>query len=196
MDRRKDRMSDTASGRWAEHLARIADILDRTGLDKVEKWGSDVYTFDGKNIVSYGAFKHYVAIWFYNGVFLSDPLGVLINANEKVTRSLRQWRMTALEEIDEGNILRYVREAIELERQGRRLKALPFTPVPVPTELQARLDEDEELRQAFDRLTPGRQKEYSLHVAEAKREATRMQRVEKAVPMILAGIGLNDKYKK
>ena len=180
---------------WKKELAVIASIIDKAPLEKVTKWGSDVYTYNGKNVVSYGGFKHYFAIWFYNGVFLKDPYHILLNAQEGKTKSLRQWRLTSMEEIVEKRILEYIQEAIEVEKQGLKIIPDRFTPVSIPALLEEALQQDSGLKVAFDKLSPGRQKEYMVYITEAKQDATKISRLEKIKPMILQGIGLNDKYK-
>lgn len=180
---------------WHRELDQIAAILNKADLDVAVKWGADVYTYKGKNVVSYGGFKNYFAIWFYNGVFLSDPDGVLVNAQEGKTKSLRQWRMTSMDEIDEKKILNYVHEAIEVEKKGLKMSPEKMQPLENPELLQNALNVNSDLKTAFEKLTPGKQKEYILYLNEAKQETTKLNRLEKMVPMILDGKGLNDKYK-
>jgi uncharacterized protein YdeI (YjbR/CyaY-like superfamily) len=108
---------------------------------------------------------------------------------------LRQWRFTSAEEINEKRILEYIREAIAIEQQGLKIKPAKFKPLPVPEILASCFKEDKNLKIAFEQLTPGRQKEYIIYLNEPKQEATKSKRLEKIKPMILRGVGLNDKYK-
>lgn len=181
---------------WKEELEQIRCIINKLPLQKTIKWGSDVYTFNGKNVVSYGGFKNYFAIWFYNGVFLKDNDKVLINAQEGKTKSLRQWRFTSMAEINETKILKYLNEAIEIEKKGKKLDPEKFKKLDLPLLFSDLFREDKKLKKAFYQLTPGRQKEYILHINDAKQEVTQLKRLEKIKPMILEGKGLNDKYKK
>jgi len=181
--------------KWSEELEIIASIVHKAPLEKTTKWGSDVFTFNGKNVISYGGFKNFFSLWFYNGVFLEDKYNVLVAASEGRTKSLRQWRFTSREEIDEKKILEYIREAIEIEKKGLKIKPEKFTAVPLPELLSDTLKKDNALQSGFDKLTPGRQKEYILYLNEAKQEATKRNRLEKIIPLILQGTGLNDKYK-
>ncbi len=102
------------SVQWEKELAHIASILAKTPLEKSIKWGAEVFTYNGRNVISYGGFKNYFAIWFYNGVFLKDKNNVLVSATGGKTKSLRQWRFTSLAEVEEDKILAYVNEAIEI----------------------------------------------------------------------------------
>jgi uncharacterized protein YdeI (YjbR/CyaY-like superfamily) len=181
---------------WAEELGLLKSILDKTDLEVVKKWGIDIYTLHGKNIVGYLGFKKHFALWFYNGVFLNDRYHVLMSADGEKTKAMRQWRFSSIEEIDEKKILEYVREAIQNSINGIELKPEKFTPVKTPELLAKRLKSDKELNAAFKRLTPGRQKEYNVYIDEAKQEATKLKRIDKVIPMILKGIGLNERYKK
>ncbi|MDO5608077.1 MAG: YdeI/OmpD-associated family protein [Capnocytophaga sp.] len=183
------------SHKWADLLEKLKQILDQTGLEIKTKWASDVYVYGKTNVLSYGAFKNYVALWFYDGALLSDPQKVLINAQENVTKALRQWRFTSVEEIDEKLIESYLNEAVANAKAGKTIKPAPFRQVAVPEFLQKTLDADNSLKKAFGALTPGRQKEYSVYIAEAKQDKTKFARIEKIKPMIINGIGLNDNYK-
>jgi uncharacterized protein YdeI (YjbR/CyaY-like superfamily) len=180
---------------WAKELAILASILSKAPLDKSIKWGSEVFTYNGKNVVSYGGFKNYFTIWFYNGVFLKDKYKVLINAQESNTKSLRQWRFTSKEEINEKKILEYINEAIETENKGLKIKPEKFMPISLSQLLVDAFTADKKLKTAFEKLTPGKQKEYIVYLNEAKQETTKRNRLEKIKPMIVQGVGLNDKYK-
>lgn len=181
---------------WAEELEMLTGIISKLPLEKTIKWGSEVFTYNGKNVVSYGGFKNYFTIWFYNGVFLKDKYNVLVNAQEGKTKSLRQWRFTSKDKIDERKILEYIKEAIEIEKEGLKIQPEPFKPLPVPDLLTSEFKKNKNLKENFEKLTPGKQKEYIVYINEAKQERTKLNRLEKIKPMILKGIGLNDKYKR
>ena len=183
------------SKQWKEELEAIAGIIRKAPLETAIKWGAEVFTYEGKNVVSYGGFKNFFSIWFYNGVFLEDKYKVLVTASEGKTKSLRQWRFTAMEEIDEKKILAYIREAIEVEKKGLKIEPAKFKVIDTPEPLEQALKADHSLKAAFEQLSPGKQKEYMVYINEAKQEATKMKRVEKIRPMIMNGTGLNDKYK-
>lgn len=180
---------------WVEELQRLAGILNKTNLDIAIKWGAEVFTYNGKNVVSYGGFKNFCALWFYNGVFLKDKYKVLVTASGGKTKSLRQWRFTSMKDIDEKKILEYIKEAIEIEKKGWKIGPEKFRAIPAPGILEATLKKDSKLKAAFERLTPGKQKEYIVYIKEAKQEATQLRRLEKISPLIMSGQGLNDQYK-
>lgn len=183
------------SEQWQKELALIASILNKAPLQKSIKWGAEVYTYNGRNVVSYGGFKNYFTIWFYNGVFLKDDYNVLVNAQAGKTKSLRQWRFTSINEVDEKKISAYINEAIEIEKKGLKVQPEKFSPALPPPLLENEFKKNKMLHAAFNRLTPGKQKEYIVYLTEAKQDATKVKRLEKIKPMILQGIGLNDKYK-
>ena len=180
---------------WQEEIQTLRSIIAKSGLEEKIKWGTKVYTHKGKNIVAALGFKNYFSIWFYNGVFLSDPYRKLVNAQEGVTKALRHWRFESAEEIDEEKILEYIREAIRNEDAGKVWKPEKSGELVIPDFFQQRLDADKNLKAAFEKLTLFKQKEYVEFLDTAKREATQLSRMEKIVPMILEGIGLNDKYR-
>lgn len=180
---------------WENELRLLREIIQKTELVETNKWGGEVYTVNNKNVIGIGGFKNYFVIWFYNGVFLKDDAKVLVNANEGVTKSLRQWRFTSSEEINEKLILSYIHEAIGNEAKGLALK---------PEKKQAMkcgffedaLGKDKSLKTAFEKFTPGKQREFWEFMATAKQEKTKANRLDKIHPMIMDGVGLNDKYRK
>ncbi|MBA5630199.1 YdeI/OmpD-associated family protein [Moheibacter lacus] len=180
---------------WTEELNRLTEIIDKTGLEVAIKWGAPIYTLKGKNIVACGGFKHHFALWFNNGVFLKDPYQVLSSGTEGKTKSMRQWRFTSMDQIDEKKITEYLNESIENAKAGKELKPEKFTAVEIPEIFKNELENDAKLHEAFKKLTPGKQKEYNLYIEEAKQEKTKISRIEKIKPMILNGVGLHDKYK-
>ena len=181
---------------WQDELKKLREILLRTELVETIKWGAPCYTLEGKNIVGIGAFKSYFGLWFYQGALLSDPEQVLINAQEGKTKALRQWRFQSKKDMKVRLIRAYVAEAIENQQRGEEIKPAPKRAVEMPTELLEALAQDREIETAFDRLTPGRQREYAAYVDEAKRLDTKNRRIAKVLPMIAEGRGLNDQYRR
>ncbi len=181
---------------WAEELALLSSIIAKAPLERSIKWGMEVFTYQGRNVLSYGGFKNHFAIWFNNGVFLEDKDQLLVTASGGKTKSLRQWRFTSKAEVDEKKILAYIQEAITVEKKGLKIRPEKFTPVPPPELLLAAFKTDKELEAAFAQLTPGKQKEYIVYLNEARQDTTRENRLAKIKPMIMAGAGLNDKYRK
>ncbi len=132
----------------------------KTALKKEIKWGMDIYTYNSKNVVGWGGFKNFFSIWFYNGVFLSDPYNVLITATEGKTKSLRQWRLTSNDEFNESKILEYINESIQTIVDGKEIVAEKGKLKEATGLLKDYLQDNKELQNAFSQLTPGRQKEY------------------------------------
>ena len=181
---------------WKEALSELRAVLKQTEAIETVKWGIPTYTVNGKNVMGIGAFKNHFGLWFFNGSFLSDPKGVLRNAQEGKTRGMRQLNWNSLDEVDFDMVRTYALEAIENQKQGKEIKPQRTTKkLLVPEELKAGFEEDKHLKAAFDKLTPGRQREYADHIGSAKQEKTRLSRLEKCRPMIMSGKGLHDKYK-
>lgn len=182
--------------KWSALLSEIREVLKTTPLLEEVKWGAPSYSFNNKILIGLGAFKNHMGIWFHQGVFLKDKQNKLQNAQEGKTKALRQWRFEENDTIDTELLLSYVEEAIENCKAGkevkpeRKKKAVTVGPI-----LSDALDNDTSLKKAFNALTPGKQREYAEHIASAKREATKVCRLEKIMPMILSGQGLHDKYK-
>jgi len=180
---------------WERELELLKSILNKTELVETIKWGGPVYTSNNKNIVGLGGFKNYFTIWFFNGVFLKDEKNILVNAQEGVTKSLRQWRFSSIEEVDEKLILEYIQEAIQNEKEGKAIKPVKRELI-IPDYFVELLQKDPELHTAFNKFTPYKQKEFIEYLETAKRIETRNSRLEKILPMISLGIGLNDKFRK
>jgi uncharacterized protein YdeI (YjbR/CyaY-like superfamily) len=186
----------TKSEEWQNELEFLRAIINKTELVETRKWGGEVYTINNGNVLMIGAFKNHVGLWFYNGVFLKDPYGVLENVQEGKTKAMRHWKFTDVEDMDTKIISEYVMEAIENERKGLKWKPEKSEEVELPELLAQAFSTDKEFKTAFETLTPFKQKEYVEHIATAKRESTKISRLEKIKPMVLDGVGLNDKYRK
>ena len=180
---------------WETELEVLKDIIIKTELVETTKWGGIVYTFNKRNVIGLGGFKDYFTIWFYNGVFLKDEQKLLINAQEGVTKNLRQWRFTSKDEINEKLILTYIAEAIENEKQGKISKPQKKEAI-VSAFFENELETNPDLKLAFQKFTPYKQKEFIEYIETAKQEKTKLVRMEKIRPMIMENIGLNDGYRK
>ena len=176
-------------------MRQLREILRSTELKEEVKWGGPCYTHAGKNVVGIGAFNSYFGLWFHQGALLADKKAVLINAQEGKTKALRQWRMHSASDIKPSIMKSYVKEAIRLVDEGKAIRPDRAKPVVVTPELQNAMQKTKGAIAAFRELRPGLQREYADFVANAKREDTRSRRIEKVLPMIVAGIGLNDKYR-
>ncbi|MEM7187106.1 MAG: YdeI/OmpD-associated family protein [Bacteroidota bacterium] len=182
-------------GQWSTQLEQLRSVFQQKELLEEIKWGSPTYTLNGKLVAGIAAFKNHYAIWFHQGVFLKDTSQKLVNAQEGTTRALRQWRFEKDDTIENDLVLSYLREAIENCLAGKEIKPQRKTGVSIPPYLQNTLDENAAFKTAFEKLTPGKQREYAAHIAEAKRDATKQSRLQKIVPMVIEGKGLHDKYK-
>lgn len=181
---------------WSAELAALRKILLSTGLAEEIKWGAPCYAYEGKNVVGISGFKSYFGLWFHQGALLKDDKKVLMNAQEGVTKANRQWRMKNAKDIKPAIIKAYVKEAIALVKAGKEIKADRSKPLAMPPELKAALAKSKKAAAAFKKLTPGIKREYADYIADAKQAATKQRRLEKILPMIAAGQGLNDKYRK
>ncbi len=180
-------------GQWQEEYQKLRSIILNCGLSEELKWGVPCYTYNGCNVVLMHGFKKYCALLFHKGVLLKDTEDILIQQTENV-QAARQLRFTKLKEILELEpvIKAYIHEAIEVEKTGLKVALKKTGEFHMPEEFQTALDEDPALKDAFKALTPGRQRGYLLYFSGAKQSKTRVSRIGKAIPDILAGKGLND----
>jgi uncharacterized protein YdeI (YjbR/CyaY-like superfamily) len=179
--------------KWRPEFKKLRTIALACGLTEELKWGQPCYTFQDKNIVLMHGFKEYCALLFFKGSLLKDPQGILIQQTENVQAG-RQIRFTSAREIAsmEPALKAYIHEAIEVEKAGLKVKHKSTADFKVPEEFQSKLDEMPALKTAFSALTPGRQRGYLFYFSAAKQSKTRAERVEKYMPQILKGKGLDD----
>ncbi len=178
---------------WPKELRALRAVLLDCGLKEEFKWRGPCYTYDGGNVAVIWGFKENAALGFFKGVLLKDQEGLLVAPGDN-SRAVRMFRFTGLDQIEalETTIRDYVREAIELEKAGAKVD-LPKDDIVYPEELLAALEEDPELQEAFEALTPGRKRGYALHFAQPKQSATRISRIEKSRDRILAGKGVQER---
>ncbi|MED4389656.1 MULTISPECIES: YdeI/OmpD-associated family protein [Priestia] len=183
----------TKAKKWKEEYETLRKIVLDCELTEDFKWMNPCYTFEKKNIVLIHGFKEYCALLFPKGSLLQDSHGILVQQTENV-QGARQIRFTNVQEIAEKEAIlkTYIDEAIEVEKAGLKVKAKKPEELIIPEELQHKFDEIPTLQDAFTTLTPGRQRAYILHFSAAKQSKTRESRVEKCIPNILKGKGLND----
>jgi uncharacterized protein YdeI (YjbR/CyaY-like superfamily) len=179
--------------KWQEELVQLRNIALDCQLTEELKWGNPCYTNQKSNIVLIHAFKEYCAFLFFKGALLKDTNGILIQQTENV-QAARQIRFTSVKEIiDLKAVLKtYIYEAIEIEKAGLKVDLKKTTEFPVSEEFQKKLNENLNLKKAFESLTPGRQRAYLLYFSQPKQSKTRESRVEKSIAQILDGKGLND----
>jgi uncharacterized protein YdeI (YjbR/CyaY-like superfamily) len=178
--------------RWPEEIAAVRPILTGCGLVEEIKWNKPCFTHDGHNIVILQEMKDFLALMFFKGALLADEHGVLEDQGPN-SRSARRMCITSVDDVTRlaPILTAYVAEAIEVEHSGKQIDPAPE--LVLADELQARLDADPALRDAFESLTPGRRREYNLHISGAKQAGTRASRVDRCVPSILDGKGLRDR---
>ena len=181
------------ANRWQEEINRLRTIVLDCGLTEELKWGVPCYTFQNRNILLIHVFKEYCALLFFKGALLHDVNGILIQQTKNV-QAARQVRFTNVREITEMEAVlkEYIYEAIEVEKAGLKVDFKKSTDLAFPEEFKKKLDENAALKTAFETLTPGRQRAYIFYFSQPKQSKTRESRVEKYIPQILDGKGLND----
>ncbi|QRA42830.1 YdeI family protein [Chryseobacterium cucumeris] len=181
------------AGQWQEEFEKLRTIALSTELTEDLKWGCPCYTYEGKNIFLIHGFKEYCALLFFKGALMKDPDHILIQQSKNV-QAARQIRFTEVGQINDlEDVLRgYMFEAVEIEESGAKVEMKKTKEFEMAEEFQEKLDQNPALQEAFKALTPGRQRAYLLHFSSAKQSKTREARIEKCIPQIMDGIGLND----
>ena len=180
-------------GNWQKETQQLRKIVLDCDLKEELKWGCPCYTFEGKNIVLIHVFKEYFALLFFKGALLNDPEKILIQQTENV-QSARQIRFTNLKQIVKmAQVIKsYIYQAVEVEEAGLKVPLKKTKDFNIPEEFQKKLTEMPSLKTAFESLTPGRQRGYIFYFSQPKQSKTREARVEKSLPKILDGKGLDD----
>jgi uncharacterized protein YdeI (YjbR/CyaY-like superfamily) len=181
------------AGTWQEATRKLRMIVVDTGLTEELKWGCPCYSLEGSNIVLIHVFKEYCALLFFKGALLRDTKNILIQQTKNV-QAARQVRFTNVKDIvkQEKTLKAYIQQAVDVEKAGLKVDLKKTTEYTIPEEFQTKLNKQPSLKAAFAALTPGRQRAYLLHFSTPKQTKTREARVEKYIPQILEGKGLND----
>jgi len=179
--------------KWQEEIKKLRTIALSCGLTEELKWGCPCYEHKGNKIVLIHTFKEYCACLFFKGALLNDHGSLLIQQTKNV-QAARQMRFTGLQEIvkQQATLKAYIYEAIEVENAGLKVTLKKTAEFDMPEEFRQKLAKTPALKKAFNALTPGRQRGYLLYFAAAKLSKTREQRIEKSIPPIMSGKGLND----
>lgn len=178
---------------WQEEYKLLRSLALGCDLTEELKWGKPCYTLNNSNVVLIHGFKEYCALLFHKGALLNDEQNLLIQQTENV-QAARQLRFTSYDQIHDmqDDIKAYIKDAIRVEKAGLKVEMKKTAEYEMPEELQEKLNADSELEEAFYSLTPGRQRGYLLYFSQAKQAKTRIARIEKYTPHILAGKGFND----
>jgi uncharacterized protein YdeI (YjbR/CyaY-like superfamily) len=181
----------TRAKTWRGVIQKLRAILLGCGLEEALKWGKPCYVFEGSNIAIIQPFKEHCALMFFKGALLKDTQG-LLRSQGKNTQSALRLELTSEEQVAKAPIKAYVKQAIAVEKAGLKVEFEAKLELQLPEELTRILAKDRKLDKAFAALTPGRRRGYVLHFESAKQSNTRSARIEKCIPKILAGRGLND----
>lgn len=181
---------------FRKELERLRSIVLDCGLNEEVKWGQPCYTYHKSNVVILGELKNYCCISFFKGALLSDENKVLVQLGN--TQSARLIPFTKVSEVVkmEDVITSYIYEAIEIEKAGMKVRLKKTSDYVMPEELKRKLARSATFRNAFNALTPGRQRGYIVHFSQPKKSETREARIEQCTPRIMKGEGLHDDYKK
>ena len=183
------------NSKWAKQLKELRTLLLSYKLDETIKWGAPVYMKDGKNLIGIAAFKNHYGLWFFHGALLKNNTKLFVNSQEGKTQSMRQIKFDKNSVLELESLKLYIDETLSLHDQGKLIKKIKPKIIIAPFELKKAFLKNKKLKSAFNLLTPGKKKEYCLYISDAKREVTKQNRLDKVIPMILEGKGLNDKYK-
>ena len=184
--------------RWAKELNLLRQTAIDSGFKEDYKWSSPAYTYNGKNVIGLAAFKEYVGIWFFQGALMNDDKKKFRHSDNEKAKAMRQWVFVSFDEIYKNLpiVEAYFLEALENMKKGLVVKPSSKKPLIIPEELLNELDKNEALSVKFQGLNLTKKREFSNHISSAKQLKTKQSRIVKIIPLIMEGIGLNDKYRK
>lgn len=183
--------------KWHVQLTTLRQLLLSTELEECIKWGMPTYAIKGKNVVSFSGYKKHCGLWFFQGSLIEDKYNILLNAQEGKTKAMRQYKLNEGDKVDIKKIKSYIKEAIKNQKEGRITiqkapkKSSPVKAYELDEYLKSRLDNNGALKKKFLMLTKSQQRDYSNYISEAKREATKLNRIGKIIPLIAEGNSLN-----
>jgi len=176
-----------------KELLSLRKIILTNELNETLKWNVPIYTDRNKNIVGINGLKNNCALAFFKGALIVDTHNVLIQPG-KHTQLARWIKFSSIDEIikHEKIINSYIQQAIQIERSGQKLEPTLISRLEIPFEFQVMLNQNIELKLAFNQLSLGRQRTYLFYFAQAKQAKTRTERIQRFLPKILAGKGMHD----
>lgn len=179
---------------WTQELIALRGIVLECGFTEELKWSMPCYTFNGKNVLILAAFKDFCSLNFFKGSLLKDEDNVLDKPGEN-SQASRFYKFTSIQEVEDqrDRIKAYLFEAIEIEKAGLKVAFKDNNQLEYCDELNEVLEANPDIKEAFEALTPGRRRGYNLHFSGAKQSSTRMARINKYIPHILAGKGFHDR---
>lgn len=183
---------------WKSGVTLLRELAMSTEVSETYKWQFPTYTINGKNVFALADFKDWFGIWFFQGVFLTDPLGVLTNAQEGKTKAMRHWKFNDNDIIPKEDIVNYMIEAIANQKAGKVVKVTRTNNTEksyiLPQLLISEFSKHEKLKLKFYSLSPARQRGHANYINDAKQERTKQSRLEKIIPLILKGRPVEDLY--
>ena len=177
---------------WRDGIAALRQICLEMGLSEAVKWGHPCYTHAGRNIVLIGALRGDFRLNFFKAALMKDPEAMLQRQGPN-TQNPDCIMFTAAGQVAarEPSLRAYIAEAMGYAEAGIVPVKLARQ-VELPDELVEAMDADPELAEAFHALTPGRQRSYVIVLNGAKATVTKVARIEKFRPRVLAGKGANE----
>lgn len=184
---------DCSAHRWSAGLHDLRRICREMGLTETVKWGHPVYMHAGRNLAMLGAFRGDFRLSFFNAALMKDPDSILEKPGPNARHAaLIRFTETGQPAGMETTIRAYLAEAMAYAEAGRLPEKTAYE-LELPAELAEAMDADPELAEAFHALTPGRQRSYVINLNSAKAAATRMSRIAKFRPKIIAGKGATER---
>jgi uncharacterized protein YdeI (YjbR/CyaY-like superfamily) len=196
---RKDPRIDAYIAKSAEFAKPILKHLRKVvhaGCPEVEetmKWSMPHFDYKGV-MCRMAAFKQHCAFGFWKETLIFDPDKI----GEKTAMGSFGCIKSLADLPNEKTLIGYVKKAAALNEAGikapGRTKPKKREPIEVPDYFTAALKKNAKARKTFDNFAPSKQREYLEWVTEAKREATRTERLASSIQWLSEGKPRHWKY--
>lgn len=172
---------------------KLRKLILSTDSEIIEdwKWGQNYY-LNGM-LCGFWGFKKHVSLVFFQGSLLKDKKKILIENPGNVHN--RHIKFTDVKQINDDVILEYLFEAIDNNRKGIKIRESIDKTIEVPLDVKKSFKTAKVLTY-FDSLAYSHRKEYIMWITDAKKEETRLKRINVSIEKLTSKQMMHDQYKK
>lgn len=171
----------------------LFELIHKADAGVIEDWKWNIPVFQKNGMVcGFAAFKKHVSLTFFDGALMTDEHQLFTDdCSAQKTRTIK---FSTLENIQENELLDYFREAFSLGPVPKKTTSKKEEIV-VPELLQNALAENKLAKTNFENMAYTYRKEYANHIADAKREATKLKRLKIVISNLEQNIKMHEQYK-
>lgn len=183
---------EKAKPEFKEIMQVLRSILNQEEFELREDWKWGGPNFNNNGMVCWLAhFKNHVGMNFFKASMIDDKYNLYTDA--AANKCNRQIKFTNVNQINAKQIEYYIEEAIKLNKSGVKMPKNEIFTTP-PEDLQNELDKNPKAKAFFESLAPSYKRDYIAWITEAKRETTRIKRLNTTIEWLSEGKKKNWKY--